>query len=172
MLTVDAIYLHAHVQALHVQYLCWISFCLPVRTPVRIVVWRHRTLTSADTSSVLHLPVWPSALGCCIWQVLVQWNVSTLHKAKTSPVSPSWVRDRRRNMEVPVSTVNLSCQSILASPMPLKWQSPHKMGLLSRVWWSHTCSWKASKITSPDVSIKCVFTLQSLSLGHAHLGLA
>ena len=59
------------------------------------------------------------------------------------------------NMEVPVSTVNLSCQRILASPTPLKWQSPHKTGLLSRVWWSHTCSWKTS--TSPDVSMKCVF---------------
>lgn len=91
--------------------------------------------------------------------------------AKTSPVSPGWVRDGRWNKEVPVSTVSLPCQSILVLPMPLKWLSPHKAGFLFTVWWSHTTSRKRD-LTLPDVPLKWVFTVIYLSLGHTHLGLA
>lgn len=90
--------------------------------------------------------------------------------AKTSPVSPSSVSNRRWNKEVPVSTVNLSCQSILALPMPLKWLSPHKTGLLSRVW-RHKTSWKQD-LTSYHAPMTCVFTVICVSLGHMLLGLA
>lgn len=84
---------------------------------------------------------------------------SALNKAETSPVSPTWVRWWGQNKEASVSSVKLSCQSILALPMPLKRLSPQKTGLQSGDWWCHTAS-SVGILKSPYVSLKGFSFLQ------------
>lgn len=96
-------------------------------------------------------------------------TANTLHKDKTRLVSPSWVTDWRRKTEVPVSTRNLSCQSILALSIPLKRLSSQKTGLLSGVWWSHS---QLRKLQMYPWNVFGFFAVICLSLGHMHQGLA
>lgn len=90
---------------------------------------------------------------------------STLHEAKTSPVSPSWVRERRQNKEVPVSTVNLCCQSILSLTM---WSDYHhkRQDFYSG---SDEVTQPVESETSSDASLKCVFAVITLRFRYSDL---
>lgn len=99
----------------------------------------------------------PPWMLCLTGTGAVKCVTSTLHKAGTRPVSPSRDRDRGWNMEGPVPTVNLSCQSILALAMSVEWRSKYKVEFLSGVWWRVTTSWKTHLLLTYE-ALTCVLS--------------
>lgn len=122
--------------------------------------------------------IWAIGLGCCVWRVLLQWNVSSPHYTRPrqalSLQVESEIEDRKRKSPSPLSIYPVN-QPLL---YPCHWSDyhhkrqdsyPESDGVTQPI--------ERDFLKSPYASLKCFFVfiffaVICLSLGHTHQDLA
>lgn len=89
--------------------------------------------------------IWVMSLECCVWQVLLQWNVSSPHY--TRPRQACLPKFSQR-LKIESGSPCLHCQSLLsinpclAHATDVTITTKDRMtGLLCGIWWSRTTNW-------------------------------
>lgn len=138
--TVDAIRM-LYTQHLHFRYI--IFFCLCVNSSLESSIMHlHPKQCWHVLWAVSSYCIWVISLGCCVWQVLLQWNVSSPHYTRPRQACLSKFSQR---LKIESGSPCLHCQSLLSINPCLAHATDVTIttkdgmtGLLSGVWWSHT----------------------------------